>query len=124
GYLGVWVGSRIMRDFRKHTYESLMDLSLSFFDRNQISQFIGRVNSDVESIRQFLTDGIMFIASQLLMLVSILVVMLSMDWKLALLAILPAPLVIFFTRVIWPYIRNRRYGQWRSINQLNMIVGD
>ncbi len=124
GYLGVWIGSRIMRDFRKRTYDALMDLSLSFFDRNQISQFIGRVNSDVESIRQFLTDGVLFITSQMIMLISIIIVMFSMNWKLTLLATLPTPFVIFFTRVIWPLIRNRRYGQWRSINQLNMIVGD
>jgi ATP-binding cassette subfamily B protein len=124
GYIGVWVGSKIMRDIRTNTYHSLLDLSLSFFDRRQTSQFIGRVNSDVESVRQFLTDGVMWISGQVMMLLAIIVMMLSLDWKLALLAMLPAPIILIFSKVIWPYVRHRWYKQWRAINQLNMIVGD
>ncbi|KYG26978.1 ABC transporter ATP-binding protein [Alkalihalobacillus trypoxylicola] len=124
GYLGVWVGSHIMNDLRKDTYKSLMNLSMSFFEKSRITQFISRVNSDVEAIRQFLTDGILFIAGQVLMLLSILIVMLVMDWRLAIIAVLPAPFVFLFSKLMWPYIRNRWYSQWRSINQLNMTVGD
>lgn len=124
GYLGVWVGSRLMRDLRKEAYDSLVDLSLSFFDRSQISQFIGRVNSDVESIRQFLTDGVMYITGQILMLLAIFGVMFSMDWRLTMLCIIPTPFIFLLSKFIWPYVRNRWYSQWRSINKLNMLVGD
>lgn len=71
GYIGVWIGGKLMGDIRKDTYQALMRLSLSFFDRRQTSQFIGRVNSDSEAMRQFLTDGIIWIAGQLLMLIAI-----------------------------------------------------
>ncbi|MDF2671409.1 MAG: transporter [Paenibacillus sp.] len=124
GYIGVWVGGKLMGDIRRDTYHSLMNLSLSFFDRRQTSQFIGRINSDSEAMRQFLTDGIIWITGQVLMLVAIISVMVSLDWKLALLALLPTPLVLFASMAIWPIIHKLWYKQWRAMNRINMLVGD
>jgi ATP-binding cassette subfamily B protein len=124
GYLGVWVGSKIMGDIRRDIYKSLMNLSLSFFDRRQTSQFIGRVNSDSEAMRQFLTDGIIWISSQVLMLVAIVSMMLTMSWKMTLLALVPTPLILFLSFTIWPKMRHLWYRQWRSVNKINMLVGD
>lgn len=124
GILGVWIGSKVMTDMRKDVYQSLMRLSLSYFDRRQTSQFIGRVNSDVEDTRQFLTEGVLWVLSQVLMLVAILCMMLSLDWKLTLFALLPTPIVLFFSVMIWPKVHQMWYKQWRATNRLNMIVGD
>ncbi|ALC91415.1 ABC transporter [Bacillus sp. FJAT-18017] len=124
GILGVWIGSNIMGDIRKDIYQSLMKLSLSYFDRRQTSQFIGRVNSDAEAIRQFLTDGILWIGGQFIMLIAIVFLMFSLSWKLALLAILPTPIVILFSLKIWPKINTLWYKQWQAINRLNIVVGD
>ncbi|WP_339147736.1 MULTISPECIES: ABC transporter ATP-binding protein [unclassified Sutcliffiella] len=124
GILGVWIGSKIMGDMRKEIYQSLMRLSVSYFDRRQTSQFIGRVNSDAESIRQFLTDGVLYIIGQVMLLLAIIVMMFSLDWKLALFALLPSPIVLIFSIVIWPRVQHLWYKQWQSINKLNMIVGD
>ncbi|PLR99069.1 ABC transporter ATP-binding protein [Bacillus sp. T33-2] len=124
GILGVWIGSNIMGDIRKDIYQSLMRLSLSYFDRRQTSQFIGRVNSDAEAIRQFLTDGILWIGAQFIMLIAIICLMFTLSWKLALLAILPTPIVILFSLKIWPKINNLWYKQWQAINRLNIVVGD
>ncbi|ULL15648.1 ABC transporter ATP-binding protein [Paenibacillus sp. H1-7] len=124
GYVGVWVGGKLMGDIRKDIYSSLMRLSLGFFDRRQTSQFIGRVNSDAEAMRQFLTDGVMWISGQVLMLAAVITMMVSLDWKLAIYALLPTPLIVFTSMIIWPTIRSRWYRHWRAINRLNMLVGD
>ncbi|CAG9620780.1 ABC transporter ATP-binding protein [Sutcliffiella rhizosphaerae] len=124
GVLGVWIGSKIMGDIRKEIYESLMRLSVSYFDRRQTSQFIGRVNSDAESIRRFLTEGVLYIISQLMLLIALILMMFSLNWKLALFALLPSPIVLLFSIFIWPRVQHLWYKQWQSINKLNMIVGD
>ncbi|WP_078379032.1 ABC transporter ATP-binding protein [Sutcliffiella halmapala] len=124
GVLGVWIGSKIMADIRRETYQSLMRLSLSYFDRRQTSQFIGRVNSDVEDTRQFLTDGVLWVVGQAMMLLAIMVMMFSLDWKLTLLALLPTPFILLFSVIIWPRIHQMWYKQWQAINRLNMTVGD
>ncbi|WP_409341594.1 ABC transporter ATP-binding protein [Paenibacillus sp. MBLB4367] len=124
GYIGVWVGGNVMADIRKDVYRSLMNLSLSFFDRRQTSQFIGRVNSDSESMRQFLTDGVIHLSGQVLMLASIIFMMFNLDWRLALLALLPTPLVVFASMTIWPSLRIIWDRHWRAVRKINLLVGD
>ena len=124
GYLGVWFGSRMMGDIRRDTYNALMALSLRYFDHRQVSQFIGRVNSDAESMQQFMTDGIVMITGQSLLIFAVLTVMLVMDWQLALVTFVTMPLIIVVSLVVWPYVRQRWYRQWRSRMRLNILVGD
>ncbi|BBI34043.1 ABC transporter ATP-binding protein [Cohnella abietis] len=124
GYLGVWIGAKMMGGIRTAVYNALMGMSLAFFDRRQTSQFIGRVNNDSESMRQFLTDGLMWVGGNALKLIAIILVMLSMDWQLTVLAILPMPLIILFSTRIWPKVRRRWYRHWRSTFRMNVQVGD
>jgi ATP-binding cassette, subfamily B, bacterial len=124
GLIGVWVGSKLMGDLRKDIYNALMRLSLAFFDRRQTSQFIGRVNSDSESMRQFMTDGVIWVSGETLRVIAIFVVMFGLDWKLTLLALLPMPLMAVVSLTVWPKIGRRWYQQWRSIFRLNVLVGD
>ncbi|TJY42845.1 ATP-binding cassette domain-containing protein [Cohnella pontilimi] len=124
GLIGVWVGSKLMGDLRDDIYKSLMRLSLAFFDRRQTSQFIGRVNSDSEAMRQFMTDGIIWVAGESLRIVAIFAIMFGLDWKLTLFALLPMPVMVLTSLKIWPKIGRRWYQQWRSIFRLNVLVGD
>ncbi|MCJ8012177.1 ABC transporter ATP-binding protein/permease [Paenibacillus sp. KQZ6P-2] len=124
GMIGVWIGSKIMGDLRHDVYQSLMKLSLSFFDRRQSSQFIGRVNNDSEAMRQFMTDGVVWVTGEALRVIVIFVIMFNLDWKLTLLAMLPMPFMIVLSSVLWPMIGRRWYQQWRSIFRLNALVGD
>jgi len=124
GLLGVWVGSQVMTDLRKDTYEHLMNLSLKFFDGRQTSQFIGRVNSDVESIRMFLTDGVLWVTGQVMLVIAIILIMAGLDLRLTFFALLPTPLMAVVSKIIWPRLRSTWYRSWRSAHQLNVIVGD
>ncbi|MBD7969502.1 ABC transporter ATP-binding protein [Paenibacillus gallinarum] len=124
GYIGIWVGSKLMGDIRNDIYSSLMRLSLAYFDRRQTSQFIGRVNSDAESMRQFMTDGVMYVSGEMLRIAAICVIIFSLDWQLSLLALLPVPFIIIVSVTIWPKIGRRLYQQWRSIFRLNTMVGE
>ncbi|MCG7406150.1 ABC transporter ATP-binding protein/permease [Paenibacillus sp. ACRRX] len=124
GFIGVRIGAKLMGEIRTDIYNALMGMSLAFFDRRQTSQFIGRVNNDSEAMRQFLTDGLMWVGGNALKLIAIILVMLTLDWKLTLLAVLPVPLIILFSVRIWPKVRRMWYRQWRSIFRLNGQVGD
>ncbi|MDQ0057923.1 ABC transporter ATP-binding protein [Paenibacillus harenae] len=124
GLIGVWVGSKLMGDLRKDVYSSLMRLSLAFFDRRQTSQFIGRVNSDSEAMRQFMTDGVIWASGESLRVVAIFIIMFGLDWKLTLFAMLPMPFMILVSMKLWPKIGRRWYQQWRAIFRLNVLVGD
>ncbi|WP_108992135.1 ABC transporter ATP-binding protein [Paenibacillus agaridevorans] len=124
GFIGIWVGSKVMGDIRNDIYGSLMRLSLAYFDKRQTSQFIGRVNSDAESMRQFLTDGVIYVGGELLRFIAICVIIFSLDWQLSLLALLPVPFMIIASFTILPKVGRRLYQQWRSIFRLNTLVGE
>lgn len=124
GFIGIWVGSKLMGDFRKDIFSALMKLSLAFFDRRQTTQFIGRVNNDAEAMRQFLTDGVIYVIGQLLRFAAVLIILFSLDWKLTLFALIPVPFMVALSMKIWPKIGRLSYQQWRSILRLNMLVGD
>lgn len=124
GYLGVWLGSRIMGQIRKDVYDALMRLSLSYFDKRQTSQFIGRVNQDAEAMQQFLTDGVIMITSQAMSLLGIIILMLRLNWFLAILAFITTPLILVASLLVWPIVRQRWYRQWRARVKLNVLVGD
>ncbi|MFC5407401.1 ABC transporter transmembrane domain-containing protein [Cohnella soli] len=124
GLIGVWVGSKLMGDLRNDIYNSLMRLSLAFFDRRQTSQFVGRVNNDAESMRQFMTDGVIWVSGESLRVIAIFAILFGLDWKLMLLALIPMPVMVLVSLYIWPKIGRRWYQQWRSIFKLNVLVGD
>lgn len=124
GLVGVWVGSKLMGDLRRDIYNSLMRLSLAFFDKRQTSQFITRVNSDSEAMRQFMTDGIIWVSGETLRVIAIFAIMFSLDWKLTLLALIPMPFMVLVSVTVWPMIGRRWYQQWRSIFRMNVLVGD
>ncbi|MGG3837753.1 ABC transporter transmembrane domain-containing protein [Paenibacillus thiaminolyticus] len=124
GSLGVRIGARLMGEIRSDVYRSLMGMSLAFFDRRQTSQFISRVNNDSEQMRQFLTDGLIWVGGNAVKFIAIIVMMLSLDWQLTLFAILPMPLIIFS---LCGY--SRRFGSCGTGNgapifHLNVQVGD
>lgn len=124
GFIGVKVGAAMMNDIRRETFEALTEQSLGFYDRRQTSQFIGRLNQDTESMRQFLTEGVIWVASQVLTVAAILSMMLALSWKLTLVVLLPTPLLLAGVWILWPQVRRLWYKQWRALNTLQTLVGD
>jgi ATP-binding cassette subfamily B protein len=81
-------------DLRQRFYEHLQRLDLGFFDSQQTGQLMSRATVDLQSIRFFLGYGLVFITQSMLTIVLAAVVMFALNPLLALLALLPAPLVI------------------------------
>jgi ATP-binding cassette subfamily B protein len=75
-------------------------------------------------MQQFLTDGIVMLTGQTTLVIGVLVVMLSMDWRLAVVTVLTVPLLAIVSMVVWPMVRQRWYRQWRAMLHLNILVGD
>ncbi|MGF7035553.1 ABC-type multidrug transport system fused ATPase/permease subunit [Paenibacillus mucilaginosus] len=124
GYIGMWVGSKLMRDIRKEIFGSLMRLPRAYFDRSQTSQFISRVTQDAEAMRQFMTDGVVFVCGHTLRIAAIFIIMCGLDWKLSLIALLPVPIIVAFSMSIWPRIGRLMYQKWRAIFRVNILVGE
>jgi ATP-binding cassette subfamily B protein len=105
------LGQRVMRDLRMEIFTHLQRLSVSFFDRNPVGRLITRVTSDVEALNELFTAGVVAGLGDLFTLVTILVAMLVVDWRLSLAALLVIPLVVLTSNVF----RVRVRGAYRDI---------
>jgi ATP-binding cassette subfamily B protein len=90
-YMTGWVGERILADLRKQLFGHLQQLSLGFYERNRAGVLISRMTNDVEAIDQLVTDGVTTLAQSVLLLGGTAVLLLVLDWQLALatLAVIP-----------------------------------
>jgi ATP-binding cassette subfamily B protein len=122
--LGVWVASRIIGDLRRKIWVSLQRLSLSYFDRMQVGQIMARINNDTSAVQQFLTDGVPFFFPNVLRLVGSVAIMASMNWKLTIIVLLPAPSLIIARYYFWPLVRKVDRRLWQTVGKLNVVVDD
>jgi ATP-binding cassette subfamily B protein len=88
------LGQRVMRDIRMEIFDHLQRLSVSYFDRNPAGRLITRVTSDVETLNELFTSGVVAGLGDLFTLVAISVAMLIMDWRLALASFAVIPFVV------------------------------
>ncbi len=111
-YLRHTIGERILYDLRVRIYDHLQRLSLSFFERTSTGELMSRVSNDVNALEQFITHGTILTGVAALRLVGSAVVLLVLDWRLALIALLPVPLIAlglrWFNRRARPIYRRVR----------------
>ena len=96
-YVQTWTmqmtGQRIMFDLRMQVYGHLQRLDLRFYDRNPVGRMMTRVTSDVDVLNDLFTSGVVSIFGDVFTLVGIMVVLVWMDWRLALVAFSVLPLI-------------------------------
>lgn len=87
------VGEKFIFDLRVRIYDHLQSLSLSFYENTSTGELMSRVSSDVNELERFITHGIALTVADLLRLVGYSVVLLVLDWKLALIMLVPLPIM-------------------------------
>ncbi len=87
------IGQRVMHDLRTGLFDHLQRLSIPYFDRHPVGRLITRVTSDVETLNELFSSGLIAVFGDLFALGAIMAAMLLMDWRLALVAFAVIPLV-------------------------------
>jgi ATP-binding cassette subfamily B protein len=116
------LGQRIMYDLRRQVYDHLQRLDLAYYDRNPVGRLMTRVTSDVDAINDLFTSGVVSIFGDVLSLLGIVAVLVSLDWRLALLTFCVLPLILVVTQ--W-FRRNVResYREVRGwVSRLNAFL--
>ena len=101
-YVQTWTmqltGQRIMFDLRLALYRHLQRLDLRYYDRNPVGRLMTRVTSDVDVLNDLFTSGVVTVFGDVFALVGIMVMMLVMNWRLALVAFSVLPIIFFVTQ--------------------------
>lgn len=99
-----WLGQSVMRDLRREIFAHLQRLDLRFYDRNPVGRLMTRITSDVETLNNLFSSGVVAIFGDLVTLLFVVSAMLVMDWRLALVTFSVLPFVawaaiVFRTRI-------------------------
>ncbi|MFC1920498.1 ABC transporter ATP-binding protein [Chloroflexota bacterium] len=118
-YLSQSVSQKTSYDIRNSIYERLQRLSFAYHDHAQTGQLMSRATVDVEAIRMFFAMGITGVLQLAIMLIAISVIILLMDWKLALLTLAFMPLIAWRTIAFSNHLR----PIWLKIQELMAAMG-
>jgi ATP-binding cassette, subfamily B, multidrug efflux pump len=121
-YFSNLLAQSVIRDLRQKVIRHFMKLRVSYFDKNPVGAMVTRVVSDMEAITEVFSSGMMDIAADLLSLVLIITFMFLTDWQLALMTLLPVPILIFATRIFARSMKTSFQQERQAVTKLNTFV--
>lgn len=118
------MGERISTQLREDVYSHMQKLSLSFFGSRPTGSLITRVSSDTDRLWDFITFGFIDIAASVLQLLGVAVALLLQDWSLALLVLVPVPVMV---AMFWTHGRQMQslfLRIWRKWSAMTSVLSD
>ncbi len=97
GLLTAWNGQRVIRDVRRHVFDHLLSVGLSFHERNPAGKLTTRVTSDVENLNELIATGVLQSVFDLLKIAGVVVVLFFLDLELALFTVATLPVVVLLS---------------------------
>jgi len=97
-YYANWLGQRVVYDLRKELFRRMIGFRMNFFDKSAVGRLVTRAVNDIETIASIFSQGLFMIIADLLKMLIVVVVMLSVSWKLSLIVFAVLPLILFATR--------------------------
>ncbi len=122
--LSSWISTRVVTDLRGHLHRVLQYLKLSFFNRREPGELVGRIMHDTEELQQFLVDGLPFLIINSLTFIVVGAIMFSLNWKLSLAVMLPIPLLIFGTSWFWKKLHPLFLREGTIVGHLHSILSE
>ena len=97
-YYANWLGQQVVYDLRTQLFKKLIGFRMAFFDKSAVGRLVTRAVNDIETIAGIFSQGLFMIIADLLKMIIVVVVMLSVSWKLSLIVFAVLPLILFATR--------------------------
>ncbi len=121
-YFANWVGQHIIRDIRAKIFRHILQFKMSYFDNNSVGKLVTRVVSDIETIAAFFSNGVFTILSDILKMIAVTIVMLVLNWKLALITLAILPILIYATKLFQVAIKATFQEVRNQVANLNGFV--
>ncbi|MDT8417251.1 MAG: ABC transporter ATP-binding protein [Lutibacter sp.] len=117
-----WLGQHIIKDIRVQLNKHMLQFKMSYFDNSSVGKLVTRLVSDTETIAQFFGQGLFMIISDLLKMLVVAIVMLWMNWRMALIAFIVLPILIYATKVFQMAIKSAFQEVRIQVANLNGFV--
>lgn len=121
-YSANWLGQTVIKDLRMEIYRHINNLKLQYFDKNAIGTLVTRAVSDIETIADIFSNGILVIFGDILKLITVIIVMFWVDWQLALISLSTIPLLLVATYIFKNGIRSSFQDVRTQVARLNAFL--
>lgn len=121
-YITNWLGQVIIKDLRVKLFNHISRLRLKYFDHTPIGTLVTRTISDLETIADIFSEGLIVILGDLLQLIVIIIVMFFIDWRLTLISLSTIPFLLLATRVFQQGIKEAFRDVRTQVAALNTFV--
>ena len=116
------LGQSVVKDLRTSTYQKILRLNLSQFDRTPIGTLTTRTINDIESVNDIFSEGLIPIIADLLSIISVLTYMFWADWRLTLVCLVPFPFLIVATYFFKETVNKSFINVRNAVASLNAFV--
>jgi ATP-binding cassette subfamily B protein len=121
-FITAWLGQTVVRDLRVDVYRKILGLNLSQFDKTPIGTLTTRTINDIEAINDIFSDGLIPIIADLLSILSVLLFMFVVDWRLTLVCLAPFPFLILATWLFKESVNKSFIRVRNAVAALNAFV--
>ncbi len=123
-YLLRIAGDKIIVDLKKDIYAKAQYLPMKFYDKTSTGSIINRINSDTTQLQNFMLRITQEAVVQLFMMIGIIIIMVVMNWKLALFSLIPVPIVALLSRFFGKKLGPMYRRLWRRLSSISTILSD
>lgn len=117
-----WLGQTVIKDLRLEIYNHINSLKLQYFDKTAIGTLVTRVVSDIETIADIFSNGILVIFGDILKLITVVAVMFYVDWQLTLISLSTIPILLVATYIFKNGIRSSFQDVRTQVSKLNAFL--
>lgn len=121
-YSKAQLGQNVIEDLRKRTYRHLLHLKKATLDQTKVGTLVTRAVSDIETISDFFSSGIISVISELIQLLTILGVMFYMSWELTLVSMIVLPILLFVSEYFRRGVKSSFQKVRTQVSLLNTFV--
>jgi ATP-binding cassette subfamily B protein len=115
------VGRNVLFNLRNRLFSQLSRLPIAFFAQNRAGDLISRVNNDTDRINQFFSQALMQMFGNSFLVLGAGILLLALNWRMGLIALLPALAILLITRAISPWVKR---ANRKGLESLGALSGD
>ncbi len=115
------LGRRLLFNLRNKIFNKLQELPVAFFNQNKAGDLISRINNDTDKLNQFFSQALMQFVSNIILILGAGVFLVVINWKLGLIALIPAVVVLIITQLLNPWVKR---VSLRSLRTLGSMSGE
>lgn len=110
-------GQKVLKDLREEVFKKIQSLHLQFLEGSQAGDLMSRLMNDIDALNNFFSQSLAQMVGSVFALIGIMIAMLSLNWKLALVALTAIPIVLYLTKIFSNLSR-------RAFRKTRTTIGD